>query len=363
MATESPAGWSRRDCMLLAAGALLQGLPRAGAAAGPTRFAAAWNDAAAGARIGVLLREGGSLRPHRVVDVPTRAHGLLPQPGGAVLAVSRRPGDWLLRWHPDTADAQWAWAEPGRSFNGHALESADQRLLFTTETDQFTGQGLLGVRDAATLEKVDEWPTHGADPHELVRGPGGAVWVANGGILTLAETGRTKHALHRMDSSLVQLDAGDGRLRGQWRLPDARLGLRHLAWGRTAGGDSMLGIALQAEHDDPVAKAAAPVLAVFDGSALRSRAPAAPLSGYGGGVAFAAGSFVVSCPRSNGLARFDAHGRQTGWTRLATACAVDARASELWAAGQSQAQLLSRSPQAFDVDAALQLDNHWRVLG
>jgi hypothetical protein len=42
------------------------------------------------------------------------------------------------------------------------------RRLYITETDLDSGAGLIGVRDAKTLEKLAEWPTHGIDPHQLV---------------------------------------------------------------------------------------------------------------------------------------------------------------------------------------------------
>lgn len=154
------------------------------------------------------------------------------------------------------------------------MANADGRTLYTTEMDLDTGAGPLGVRDAASLEKRAEWPTHGIDPHQLVWDavhPGRLI-VANGGVPTRPETGRLKLDLERMDSSLVALDAGSGSLCGQWRLDDARLSLRHLAWGRVEGRP-LLGIALQAEHDDAAQRTDASVLALFDGARLRAPRP------------------------------------------------------------------------------------------
>ncbi len=78
----------------------------------------------------------------------------------------------------------------------------------------------------------------------------------------------------------------------------------------------LLGIALQAEHDDTAAKAAAPVLALFDGQQLRTCAadPGHALAGYGGDIAWAAGGFAVGCPRANGVAVWQADGRWTGFS-------------------------------------------------
>ncbi len=298
-----------------------------------TRLAAAW-ESAAGYQVGVLAQaaDASALNIRVAIDLPTRAHGLLLEPGGTLLAVARRPGDWLLRWRPDGKALAWSWVEPGRALNGHVIHSADGRTLYTTETDLETGAGLIGLRDAATLEKTGEWRTGGMDPHELLLDAGGSLIVANGGIPSRPETGRAKAQLQLMDPSLVRLDTRSGELRGQWRLADPRLSIRHIAWGAAPASANaaqrQLGIALQAEHDDPVTKAAAPVLAIFDGKTLQPWATAEDnaagqaLAGYGGDIAAIAGGFAVSCPRANGVALWRANGEWTGFLRLDEACAL-----------------------------------------
>lgn len=293
-------------------------------------LAAAW-DETAGHRVGVLAAaRDGSLRVKSALAVPTRAHGLLAEPDGRLLVVARRPGDWLLRWSRDGRRLQQHWIEPDRAFNGHLLASADGRLLYSSETDLESGAGLVGVRDAGTLERLATWPTHGLDPHELLWDADGHLLVANGGIPTRPETGRAKRGLERMDPSLVRLDPSSGRLLGQWRLDDARLSVRHLArqGARTA-------IALQAEHDDPARRAAAPVLALFDGARLRlAETPPRPLAGYGGSAAGAAGRFFVGCPRAGGTGCWDGDGRWLGFVPLAEACPLAAQGEGVWAGGR-----------------------------
>lgn len=334
------------------------------AAVRPARFAAAW-DSEHGTQIGVMAQVGAMLKPHSALDVPTRAHGLLAEQNGTLIGVARRPGDWIVRWRPGTKPGAWAWAEPGRVFSGHVIASANGEQLYTTETDVQTGQGLIGVRDAVSLRKVSEWPTHGMDPHELLLDSSGGLWVANGGIATQPETGRAKLDLGRMDSSLVRLDTHDGTLRGQWRMDDPRLSLRHLAWG-SRDGLSLLGIALQAEHDDLKAKAEAPVLALFDGQGLRAADTPSPcLGGYGGTIAFTRGLFAVSCTRAHGVALFDATGGWKGFTGLASACALACAPATgyLWAGGHSGALRVSSSPLPLAAAPGIRLDNHWLVLG
>lgn len=307
------------------------------------------------------------------------AHGVWAEAGGTLLAVARRPGDWLLRWKPDAGGGgeaiAWGWIEPDRAFNGHVVASADGKLLYTTETNLETGQGLIGLREAATLEKTGEWPTHGMDPHELLLDTDGSLMVANGGIPALPETGRLKIHMDRMDASLVRLDTRTGALRGQWRLADKRLSLRHIAWGEalpgSTSGQRLLGIALQAEHNDAAAKAAAPVLAVFDGQRLQTHAAGTgqPLAGYGGDIAHTAGGFAVSCPRANGVALWRADGRWAGFLPPQEACALTATATpgggpSLWAAGRLAALTQdSRGATRASPLNNLRLDNHWAPLG
>jgi hypothetical protein len=277
-----------------------------------------------------------------------------------VLTVARRPGDWLLRWAPGAPEPQTAWIEPDRAFNGHVIASADGRRLYTTETNLETGAGLIGVRDAASLEKIAEWPTGGMDPHELLLDADGSLIVANGGIPTLPETGRLKIGLERMDPSVVRLDTRSGALLGQWRLPDPRLSLRHLAWGG-APGQRVLGVALQAEHDDVAARKAAPVLALFDGRALRVAQAPPSLGGYGGDIAWANGAFAVSCPHVNGFARYAADGTWQGFTVLTEAYSLSGDSRGLWVGGLHEAMHADAQTDSARI-SGLRLDNHWLAL-
>lgn len=344
-----------------------------GAAPVGATLAAAWQ-AGAQQHIGLIDVAGAHWSVRHHLEVPTRAHGLWVEPGGSVLAAARRPGDWLLRWQPRDGTVQWHWIDDDRRFNGHVIASTDGATLWTTETDLDTTQGRLGVRNARSLEKTAEWATAGRDPHallalpEAVAGlPAGTLIVANGGIPTLPETGRAKRDLGRMDASLVALDPADGQLLGQWRLDDPYLSIRHLAWDPVS---RRVGVALQAEHPDATAKAAAPVLAVWDGRALRAAEQQPVVQGYGGDIcARPGGGFVVSCPRADTLALFDAQGR---WQALhphrqAYALAAQPLGQRWWNGGErdvmtttapGQSSVATPTPNTA-AGARLQLDNHW----
>ena len=312
--------------------------------------------------VGVLAIEAaGQFRVVEQKPLPTRAHGLQVQADGSVLVTARRPGDWLLRWHPASGEAQWAWPQDDCCLNGHVLQAAPDRPVWTTETDQHSGAGLIGVRHAATLNKVQEWPTHGLDPHAMLvlparlgPLPAGTLLVANGGIPTQSETGRSHRNLDRMDPSLVALDARTGHLIGQWRLPDARLSVRHLAHDPHT---HRVGIALQAEHDDALERKASPLLATFDGERLQTAAATADHEGYGGDIcARAGGGFWVSATRAHRMLGIDAEGRVVQRVPLQDACALAFDGRQWWGAGTQPG---GPDGSALLGDATLRLDNHW----
>lgn len=250
-------------------------------------------------RVGVIEADWqtGRARVISELAIDGRAHGLLALPDGGFLAVANRPGRWLLRcnaagqlMHRIQVDDE----RPRRTLNGHVEASADAAWLYTTETDPSDGAGWVSVRDARTLARVAEFPSAGIDPHQLLRAADGALMVANGGIRR--DGAGRKIDLDRMAPSLARLDPIKGDLLGLWRLDDPRSSLRHLAW---ADGESpLLGVALQAEHDTPEARRAAPTLAVWDGQSLRLASTDARGGGYAGDVAAGpGGGFVISAQK------------------------------------------------------------------
>lgn len=383
--------WTRRKYLQTSAmlGLAAQWPTRAFAArqepASAAQLAAAWND---GEQMYVGIVQASTATPSlqtlRAEPVPTRAHGMAALRDGSLIFASRRPGDWLVRLRPDSTAAQWLWIETDRAFNGHVIESADGRHLYTTETDLDNGQGLIGVRDASTLEKIAEWPSGSMDPHQLLLDSDGSLVVANGGIPSQTETGRRKLRLDHMDSSIARLlPTARGAMAGQWRLPDPRLSLRHLSWGPQvawAPQQRWLGIALQAEHDAMAARAQAPVLAFFDGSKLHA-APlpgGVELAGYGGDIGCTGQHFAVSCPRANQLtwwqppASENTPGAWQGSTSLDGVYSVSNRSvsetapapdsSGLWVAGGAHAAYILPHNDAPHMLASVQgkmFDNHW----
>jgi hypothetical protein len=101
-------------------------------------------------------------------------------------------------------------APTGRHFYGHGAFSADGNWLFTTENDFEAGQGRIGVWDVrAGYLRVDEIASGGVGPHEVKRMPGSdTLVVANGGIDTHPDSGRTKLNIAVMAPNLSYIENG-----------------------------------------------------------------------------------------------------------------------------------------------------------
>jgi hypothetical protein len=351
----------RRHLLALLAGSAM--LP-AHAEAPPLRLGVAWRGAAEGSdhHVGILavdwaartLRVAGQLR------VPTRPHGMFAEPDGALLVVALRPGRWLLRLAPDGSVLQRldiADETLPRRFGGHVIASADGTRLYTTETDTHGGRGRIGVRDARTLKKLDDWDSHGVEPHQLLLDREGQVVLANGGIWR--DRDDRKVALDRMEASLVRLHGGNGALLGQWRPDDPRLSVRHLSWAE----DGLLGVALQAEHDRAADKAAAPALAVWDGRTLQT-VPGG--DGYAGDITgVPGGGFVISSAFRDTAWWWQpsAPDRLTEVAKLQRAYALATGSGVLVAAGRGLARWHPReAPAMLPWPAPMALDNHMVVL-
>ena len=243
----------------------------------------------------------GQVKTEFAITTPTLPHAIVPEPGGGFLAVATRPGSWLIR-----ADVQGqlvhrlAMADEGdkRTLDGHVIASHDGQWLYTGETDRQTGDGWVSVRDARTLRKVAEHRTHGVDPHQLLVDAQGRLVIANGGIPRTPAG--NKRNLEQMNPTLVLLNPESGEKLGEWSLRDKRLAPHHIAWNRPLeGGPLLLGIGLQAEHDDPAQRRDAPLLAVWDGKALT--VPSHMVAdGYAGDVAAGPnGGFVLTAQFAN----------------------------------------------------------------
>lgn len=196
--------------------------------------------------------------------LPGRGHGFACRHNGDLaVAFSRRPGLWMVVFDPRTGQlVKSLEAAEGRNFCGHGAFSPDGRRLFATEVIADTGEGVLGVYAAdAGFRRIDEWPTEGLDPHEVLLLPDGRhLAVANGGILMRSDLPRMKLNLTEMDPSVGYVDIRTGRVARLIRPPAElrQLSIRHMAVGRK--GEVLIGMQYEGPESDEV-----PLVAMHEG--------------------------------------------------------------------------------------------------
>ena len=299
-------GCTRRG-VLAAAASLWTGAP----AAALRRLPPLWSAWSAGT--GVDRYRAGQLGS-KGVALPARAHQVIADPrrNSQAYAVARRPGEWLWRVDLKSNSVVRAIAlDDLRRFEGHLLyrpfAGAHHDQLVSVETNTDTGAGLLGLRDPDSLALRDEWATHGVGPHEVIAWGDQLLAVANGGLLTLPETGREVRNAGPLHSSVCAIDSTTGTLRGEWTAPNADLSLRHLA----TSADGCLGVAMQSQN----APTTAPVLAILPPNggawieAEGSTSLFSGLKGYAGAIAANGNEFAVTCPQGDAVAIWSSTGR------------------------------------------------------
>lgn len=306
------------------------------------RLAAAWR----GPRIddppqvGVLEipPQGHRVRIASRLTVPSRAHGLTALPDGGFVAVAFRPGHWLLRLDAHGRVRARGSLDPGGPvhLSGHAVIDASGRWLVSTATHATTGEGFVCIHDIGSLHLNALLPTGGIEPHHLALDRDGQLLIAHGGLRRLRDGRRQWDT--PVKASLDRLDLASGRSTGQWRLDDADLSIRHLAFespplpplrgpvpapepvaaaggsdswsgglmSMAGNGPSGLAMALQAEHRDRDRRLAAPLMARWKDDRLETEDATQGLGGLAGDIAACpGGGHLLSQARAGAAWRVD----------------------------------------------------------
>ena len=264
------------------------------------------------------------------VPLPARAHAITARPGSSeILVFARRPGYFML-----VVDVQKGAvrrridSSADRPLFGHGVFSSDGRYLFTSENAIDEGLGAVGVRDAADgYRRIDEFSSGGIGPHELrLLRDGKTLVVANGGILTHPDTGRSKLNLDSMRPSLSYIDIDSGKLIDDFRLPEDQhqLSIRHL----DVNGQDQVCFAMQ--YQGPKSHKF-PLVGFHRGeeSLQLAEMPVGTLNAmknYCGSVcADQSGEwFAVSAPRGNLVAFWRSRGEYAGSTPVEDGCGIAA---------------------------------------
>ncbi|MEM7302928.1 MAG: DUF1513 domain-containing protein [Pseudomonadota bacterium] len=260
--------------------------------------------------VALLSEDGTVIGEH---PLPARGHDVVFQPASGNLAVvfARRPGNFALAFSLQSRASKEPvlfTTPPNRHFYGHGVFSADGRLLFATENDFESGQGIIGIYDVRSgFSRVGEFASGGVGPHDVQLMPDGRhLLVANGGIETHPDYGRAKLNLATMQPNLALIEMSTGDLKARFMLQPSlsKISMRHLA-----GEDRRFWIAGQHEGDP-----AAPVPLLFswsedDGLKELSlpRNHLRSLRGYVGSVAYnpATNELYASSPEGGTLLVID----------------------------------------------------------
>ncbi len=181
----------------------------------------------------------------RQIPMSARGHDIaVDRVAHRAVIFARRPGFFALAFDVAGRRAPEIFTPPpDRHFYGHGVFSRDGRLLYATEHDATTGEGVIGVYDATgAWRRVGEFPSYGVGPHEaILLSDGRTLAVANGGFGNDPATGRESIGVADMQPNVAFVDIATGALKARHGVPAAinLLSLRHLA--ETPGGEIWFG--------------------------------------------------------------------------------------------------------------------------
>jgi len=191
----------------------------------------------------LILAEDGRIL--REIPISARGHDIaLDHVRRRGVIFARRPGFFALAFDVDgNREPEVFTPAPDRHFYGHGAFAADGRLLYVTEHDIETGDGVIGVYDATgSWRRIGEFPSYGVGPHEaILLSDGKTLAVANGGYGNDPATGRESIGVADMAPNAAFIDVATGALRASHGVPDAinLLSVRHLV--ETSRGDVWFG--------------------------------------------------------------------------------------------------------------------------
>lgn len=181
----------------------------------------------------ILCGIDAELRVRFQLPLPARGHAATAHPSRPeAVAFARRPGTYAIVIDCITGQETARLTSPtGRHFYGHGTFSLDGNVLFTTENDYEKGRGRIGVWDAQNgYTRIDEWDSGGVGPHDIKRLPRtDRLVVANGGIDTHPDTGRTKLNIPNMEPNLAYIEDGAVVETATLPHPMHKNSIRHLA--------------------------------------------------------------------------------------------------------------------------------------
>ncbi|MEP4194149.1 MAG: DUF1513 domain-containing protein [Aliishimia sp.] len=263
------------------------------------------------------------------LPLPARGHAAAAHPNRPeVVAFARRPGTFAIVLDCVSGMQIARLSAPnGRHFYGHGVFSQDGSKLFTTENDFGVGQGVVGVWDVARgYERVGEFASGGVGPHDIKRLPSSDVLViANGGIDTHPESGRTKLNIPTMRPNLAYVEDEQVIETAELTREFHKKSIRHLAISST--NDVAMGMQSEGDPDETALvglhRRGQPIQLMQSPDAqLRA------MQGYIGSIAFSGDDLLIAAtsPRGNLVHIYDAADRELiDAQRLQDVCGVSSK--------------------------------------
>ncbi len=182
-----------------------------------------------GKHFGVLLDDSG--RIIKYVDVPQRSHAsTFNRLSGDLLFFSRRPGNEIYVFPHGQSQRRVITAGDGRHFYGHGILDAENRYLLTSENNYADGSGHIVIRDVlADYTIVQDYPSGGVGPHELVFLNAEMIAVANGGIRSHPSSPREDLGVDQMAPNVAFIQWATGNAMAIFEPDNSKLSLRHIA--------------------------------------------------------------------------------------------------------------------------------------
>lgn len=318
----------------------------------------------------IVTADGAILRE---LPLKERGHDIaFDRASGWAVVFARRPGSFALAFDVHNRREPVLFTTPAnRHFYGHGVFSADGRLLYATEHDNDTRQGLLGVYNVTNgFKRIGELPTYGIGPHEVILMSDGKTLVAaNGGIETHIETGRQKLNVATMVPSLAFIDSTSGALLAQHEHRGAlhKLSIRHIA------EDGRGAIWFGGQWEGEVADSPEIVGCATMDKPLRIIEPKRPmgaaLAGYIGAVAIDGDGrmLAASAPRAGRILYVDTETWQVASeTQIMDSCGLTSISAKEFAMSSGMGVLQTERPDHTHLTMATfpgrSFDNHLRVI-
>lgn len=331
-----------------------------------------WADAGAPAYLAAAATPDGSYVLCGIGDdfnivfelpLPARGHAAAAHPiRPEAVAFARRPGTFALVIDCVSGQIKAQLHSPeGRHFYGHGAFSQDGNWLLTTENDYEAGRGRIGVWDAAqNYKRVGEFDSGGIGPHEIKRLPASDTFVvANGGIDTHPDSGRTKLNIPTMQPNLAYFKEGEIVETATIPQDMHKNSIRHIAV--SAAGSVAFGMQWQGDGH-PTALVGQHqlggdvVFAQTPDNALRD------MEGYIGSIAYAADgkTIAVTSPRGGKVHTYDAQKMTLrDVSDLRDVCGIAPRPQGFaLTAGSGDMGYLLGNRQQLNADPQHQWDNH-----